>query len=176
MNRPNSLNSTKNIFLRMVFYMKKIICLLVTFFMIGLCPLAAMAQNTDTSTGTTVNLLDNAVIVSADGTVKPVPFMDLGGGSELQPGDKLICSPSIYLSRTKTVVFNASCSYGDVAKLEIYYGGQEGDTDNYLGDFKATQGKWYGELSKSMSAGTWYFVVKNGGSHNIMVDSVTVNF
>ena len=50
-----------------------------------------------------------------------------------------------------------------------------GQTTHELGNFKATQGQWYGELVKSIPEGIWYFTVVNNGSHNVQVDSVTLN-
>lgn len=144
--------------------------------MLTMFPLTAMAHSSDVGKGTTIDLLQNAYVISASGTVKPIPLTDLGGSTELAPGDLLICETSVYLSDAKNAVFNASCQYGDVAKLKMYRSSQKGGTTTSLGYFTATQGKWYGELKKSLPVGTWYFTVENGGSHNIMVDSVTVNY
>ena len=74
------------------------------------------------------------------------------------------------------ILYFLSCQYGDVAKLKVYRGYEKGDRDTSLGYFTATQGKWYGELNATISKGYWYFTIENGGSHNIMVDSVTLNF
>lgn len=156
--------------------MKKLVCFLMVLCVITLCPIAAFAQLPADSGNSTVNLLENAYIISADGVVRPVPLIDLGGGSELQPGDTLICPNSVYFNDKKSAVFNASCAYGDVAKLKVYRGTARGQLSTSLGYFTATQGKWYGKLTATIPAGTYYFTVENGGSHNIMLDSVTVNF
>jgi len=81
-----------------------------------------MAQVEEADGTTTVNLLENAYVISADGTVKPVPYMDLLGGTELEPGDSLVTSSTVYFNDQKRAVFNASCQYGDVAKLKVYRG------------------------------------------------------
>ncbi len=155
--------------------MKKLICSFIAVFVLIFSPVTALAQSANVDEINTVDLLQGAYIVSADGTVKPVPAIDIGGGAELTPGDLLVCS-SVYLSTTKNAVFNASCQYGDVAKLKVYRDSRKGGTTTSLGNFRATQGSWYGELKKSIPNGTWYFTVENGGSHNIMVDSVTINY
>lgn len=156
--------------------MKKIISFVLVTFFAALCPLAAMAQVEDNNETTTVNLLENAYIISADGAVEPVPYMDLTGGIELAPGNRIECPNSVYFNDRKSAVFNASCQYGDVAKLKVYRGYEKGDRDTSLGYFTAIKGKWYGELNATISKGYWYFTIENGGSHNIMVDSVTLNF
>lgn len=95
---------------------------------------------------------------------------------ELAPGERIECPNSIYFDGRRSTAFHVSCQYGDVAKLKVYRGYEKGDRDTSLGYFTATQGKWYGELNATISKGYWYFTIENGGSHNIMVDSVTVNF
>ncbi len=156
--------------------MKKIISFILVAFFVALCPLTAMAQVEEANGTITVNLLENAYVVSADGTVKPIPYMDLLGGTELAPGDSLVTSSMVYFNNQKKAVFNASCQYGDVAKLKVYRGTNKNQVSTSLGYFTATQGKWYGELTATIPSGYYYFMVENGGSHNIMVDSVTVNF
>jgi len=155
--------------------MKKLISFLLVACLVALCPLTATAQVEKADEMNTVNLMENAYIVSADGTIKPVPLMDIGGGQELAPGEYMVCSSATFY-RDSRATFNASCQYGDVAKLTVYRSNIAGQMTYEVGSFTATQGKWYGELVKNIPQGTWYFTVANTGSHNIMVDSVTVNF
>lgn len=108
--------------------MKKLICSFLTVFMLGLFPLTAMAaQVGDIEKVNTVDLLQGSYVVSADGTVKPVPMIDLVGGTELAPGD-ILYSSSVYFNDSKSAVFNASCQYGDVEKLKVYRGSRSGST------------------------------------------------
>ena len=97
--------------------MKKAIGFLVASLFMLLCPLTAMAQCSDAET---IDLLKNSYIVSADGTVTPVPATDIGGPKELKPGDMLVCG-SVEFEKQREGTFNASCAYGNVANLTVYW-------------------------------------------------------
>lgn len=101
---------------------------------------------------------------------------NLTGGIELAPGERIECSDSVYFDGLKRATFQAACQHGNAAKLKVYRGYEEGDRDTSLEYFTAAQDEQDGQLTATIPQGKWYFTIENGGSHTVMVDSVTLNF
>lgn len=71
----------------------------------------------------------------------------------------------------------ASCSSGDVSKLQAE-ARKKGSTDHQvMWKFTAEKGTWYGSLHDHLPwIGNTYFLIRNVGSEPITVDSVTYYF
>ena len=65
------------------------------------------------------SLLSNGVVVPAGADVQQEFPVSLGGATELKPGDLLIAAEAVVIEANDTeVMFQASCSYGNAAKLK----------------------------------------------------------
>lgn len=100
----------------------------------------------------------------------------LGGATELKPSDRLIYTEIVVIEEDDTeVMFQVSCPYGNAAKLEVYYSTRKGQHEHLIGAFETPKDKSEGKLTATLPAGTWYFTIENGGSHNILVESATMD-
>lgn len=118
----------------------------------------------------------NGTVVPAGADVQQEFPVSLGGATELKPGDLLIAAEAVVIEADDTeVMFQASCPYGNAAKLEVYYSTRKGQHEHLIGAFETPKDKSEGKLTGALPAGTWYFTIENGGSHNILVESATMD-
>ncbi len=151
------------------FYGAMFICLLSAVFFMG-CGSDVPEEPIDQEPAVS----DTAVSAGAD-VQQEFPIF-LGGATELKPSDLLIAAEAVVIKEDDTeVMFQVSCPYGNAAKLKVYYGSRKGQTESTIAYFETSKDESEGTLTAALPAGTWYFTIENGGSHNILVESATMD-
>ena len=151
------------------FYGVMVVCLLGAVFFMG-CGSDAPEETVDQKPAA------NGVVVSAGADVQQEFPIFLGDATELKPGDLLIAAEAVVIEADDTeVMFQASCPYGNAAKLKVYYGSRKGQTESTIAYLETSKDESEGKLTATLPAGTWYFTIENGGSHNILVESATMD-
>lgn len=155
------------------FYGVLVVCLLGAVFFMG-CGSDAPEETVEQKPAANGVVVPAGADVPADGQ-QEFPI-SLGGATELKPGDLLIAAEAVVIEADDTeVMFQASCSYGNAAKLKLYYGSRKGQTESTIAYLETSKDEREGKLTAALPAGTWYFTIENGGSHNILVESATMD-
>lgn len=155
------------------FYGVMVVCLLGAVFFMG-CGSDAPEEPVEQKPAVNGVVVPAGADVPADVQQKFPVF--LGGATELKPSDRLIYTEIVVIEEDDTeVMFQVSCPYGNAAKLEVYYSTRKGQHEHLIGAFETPKDKSEGKLTAALPAGTWYFTIENGGSHNILVESATMD-
>ena len=124
---------------------------------------------------TSISANKSEIEVANETAELPVTF---ACATELKPADRLRYSEMFYFKEEVPVLVEINCSYGNVSKLELYYvvkKDSKGYDKKFLGNIEIVNENKHGQLEVVLPVGDGELIIENGGSHNIMVDSVTIN-
>lgn len=167
------LHGKEQVFMKKRFYGVMVVCLLGAVFFMG-CGSDAPEEPVEQKPAVNGVVVPAGADVPADVQQKFPVF--LGGATELKPSDRLIYTEIVVIEEDDTeVMFQVSCPYGNAAKLKVYYGSRKGQTESTIAYLETSKDESEGKLTATLPAGTWYFTIENGGSHNILVESATMD-
>ena len=129
----------------------------------------------DVYSDTSISANKSEIEVANETAELPVTF---ACATELKPADRLRYSEMFYFKEEVPVLVEINCSYGNVSKLELYYvvkKDSKGYDKKFLGNIEIVNENKHGQLEAVLPVGDGELIIENGGSHNIMVDSVTIN-
>ena len=165
--------------MKKVFYSVVLVCLLGAAFFLGrssVLPEESVNPDIAVNQNDVTDKVDNAEQDAADNTQsaeqQEFPVF-LGGATELKPADIMLYQEGLNIAADTEVVFRVKCPYGDAAKLLVTYS-IKGETDKDVGCFETPDDKSSGELVTTLPANVKRIQIMNDGSHNILIESATL--